>query len=326
MRRREFIAGIGTLPVWTLGVRAQVTARRPLIAVLIGSSATFSSRYVDGFSQGMEELGHREGRDVDVVYRYGDGDMGRLPALANELTRLKPDIVVCGSTAGILAVKQATTTIPIVGAAMTDPVGLGLVVRDARPSGQVTGVLITLDTLAGKQLGLALEVIPRATRIGMLGTVDNPIAAIIRRNAEMAASGLAVNLVPIDVRAPDDLDGAFQKLLREGVEIVLVLQESPLLNERRRIAALAASARLPSIYSFREHVDEGGLMSYGTNLRESYRRTANYVHQILNGTKPGDLPVELPTKLELVVNLKTAKALGLTISESFLLRADAVIE
>lgn len=326
MRRREFIAGIGSLAASTIGAIAQVSAKRPLIAVLIGSSATFASRYVDGFSQGMDELGHRVGRDVNIVYRYADGDPAKLPPLANELVRLEPNIVVCGSTASIFAVRQATTTVPIVGAALTDPVGLGLAVSDARPGGQVTGVLITLDTLAGKQLGLALEVIPHASRIGVLGTADNPIRAIVRRNAESAASGLSVNLVPVDVRTPDDLDGAFQRFLAEAVEMVLVLQESTLLNERRRIAGLAALARLPSIYSFREHVDDGGLMSYGTNLRESYRRTANYVHQILAGARPGDLPVELPTKLELVVNLKTAKALGLTISESFLLRADAVIE
>lgn len=268
MRRREFLGLVGGVVTLPSAARAQISARRPLIAVLIGSSATSSSRYATGFSQGMEEFGYRQGRDVDFVYRYADGDLGRLPSIAKELTQLKPDIVVCGSTAGIIAVKQATTTIPIVGAAMTDPVGLGLVVSDARPGGQVTGVLITLDTLAGKQLGLALEVIPRAARIGMLGTVDNPIRAIIRRNAETAASALAVNLFPIDVRTPDDLDGAFQDFGRQRVDIVLVLQESPLLNERRRIAELASSARLPSIYSFREHVDEGGLLSYGTNLRE----------------------------------------------------------
>jgi putative ABC transport system substrate-binding protein len=326
MRRREFIAGIGSVPAWTVGVHAQIPAKRPLIAVLIGSLATFASRYLDGFSQGMQELGYREGRDIDVVYRYAEGDMARLPALANELALLKPDVIVCGTTAGILAVKQSTTTIPIVGAALTDPVGLGLVLSEARPGGQVTGVLITLDTLAGKQMGLALEVIPHATRIGMLGTIGNPIGAIIRRNAESAAAGLAVHLVPVDVHTPDDLDGAFQQLVNEGVQIVLVLQEAALLSERRRIAALAAAARLPSMYSFREHVDDGGLMSYGTNLRESYRRTANYVHQILNGAKPGELPVELPTRLELVINLRTAKALGLMISESFLLRADTVIE
>jgi putative tryptophan/tyrosine transport system substrate-binding protein len=325
MRRREFVAGIGSLPLCTLGARGQA-AKRPLIAVVIGSSATSSSRYLDGFLQGMQDLGYREGRDVDFVYRYADGDMGRLPALASELVLLGPNVVVCGNTAGIFAVKQATTTIPIVGSALTDPVGLGLAAIDARPGGQVTGVLITLDTLTGKQLGLALEVIPRASRIGVLGTVDNPIKAIIRRNAESAAAGLSVNLVPIDIRSPDDLDEAFQKFLNEGVEIVLVLQESALLNARRRIAALAASARLPSLYSFREHVDDGGLISYGTNLRESYRRSANYVHRILGGAKPGDLPIELPTRLELVVNLKTAKVLGLAISESFLLRADAVIE
>jgi putative tryptophan/tyrosine transport system substrate-binding protein len=343
VRRREFItlfggaAAAGPLAaplllggaIFTqapLPALAQVSSRRPLIAVLVGASSTISSRYVSGFPQGMQEFGYVEGRDCDIVYRYADGDLARMPALADELIQLKPDVVVSSTTAGVLAVKHAAPMIPIVGAAMTDPVGFGLVASHARPGGQVTGILITLDTLPGKQLELIRELKPRATTIGVLGSISNPIAAVIRRNAEAAAMALGAKLVPVEISAPDHLESAFDRLLNEHVEIVLVLQEAMFLSERRRIATLATTARLPAMYSFREHVEDGGLMSYGTNLRESFRRAATYVDKILKGAKPGDLPVELPTRLELVVNLKAAKSIGPTIPETFLVRADEVIE
>jgi putative ABC transport system substrate-binding protein len=302
------------------------TAKRPLVAVLVGASAATSRRYVSGFAQGMRQLGYADDRSVDVVYRYAGGDSARMPALAEELVQLKPDVVVSGTTAGVLAVKQITSAIPIVCIALTDPVGLGLIESDARPGGQVTGILITVDTLPGKQLELALEVSPGIGRIGMLIGGNNPISVVTRRNAETAAAAFGVKLVAVEVGAPDDLDGAFRKLVDEQVGIVLVLQEAMFLSERRRIAALAAAARLPSIYSFREHVIDGGLMSYGTDLRESFHRAATYVDKVLKGTKPGDLPVELPTRLELAINLKTASTLGLTVPPLVVARADEVIE
>jgi len=335
MRRREFITLLGgAAAAWPLAARAllggaismqtpplalaEISGRRPLIAVLVGGSSTLSSRYVSGLAQGMQELGYVEGRDFDIVYRYAEGDLTRLSELADELVRLRPDVVVSGTTGGILAVKQAAPGIPIVGVALTDPVGFGLAASHARPGGQVTGILITLDTLPGKQLELVLEVMRGATRIGLLGSTVNPISAVTRRNAESAAAALGVKLVPVEVRSPDDFDRAFRTLQDERVEIVLVLQEAMFLSERRRIGALAAAARLPTMYSFREHVVDGGLMSYGTSLRDIYRRTATYVDKILKGAAP--------TKLELVVNLATAKAIGLMIPESFLVRADEVIE
>jgi putative tryptophan/tyrosine transport system substrate-binding protein len=328
VRRREFITLLGgaVLTQASTPALAEVAGKRPLIALLVGASAAISSRYVSGFAQGMRELGYVEGRNCGFVYRYADGDLTRMPALAEEVAQLKPNVIVAGPTGGVLAAKQAAPTIPIVGAALTDPLGLGLVASHARPGGKVTGILITLDTLPGKQLELVLELMRGATRIGLLGTTVNPISAVTRRNAETAAAALAVKLVPVEVGAPDDLDRAFRALQDAAVEIVLVLQEAMFLSERRRIAELAAAARLPSMYSFREHVVDGGLMSYGTSLHDSYRRTATYVDRILKGTEPGDLPIELPTRLELVVNLQTAKALGMTIPESFLLRADEVIE
>jgi putative ABC transport system substrate-binding protein len=327
VKRREFITLLGGVVLaWPRVAKAQGAAKRPLIAVLIAGPSGSASRYVSGFPQGLQELGYVEGRNIDIVYRYADGDMARMPALADELVRLKPDVVVCASTAGILAIKQATATIPIVSVALTDPESFGFVTSMARPGGQVTGILITLDSLPAKLLQLVLEVLPTATRIGLLSNVSNPTHVVFRRNAEAAAASFARNLFPVEVRVPDDLDAAFQKWARERVDLGLVLYDAMFLSERQHIAALATAARLPIMYGFREHVEDGGLMSYGVDLRESFRRGAIYVDKILKGAKPGDLPVELPTKLELVINLNTAKALGITIPPSIMVRADEVIE
>jgi putative tryptophan/tyrosine transport system substrate-binding protein len=327
MKRRDFITLVGGAAVaWPLAVRAQNPAGRPLIAVLATGSLASASRLVNGFPQRMRELGYVEGKNVAIAYRYADGDLARFPILAEELVRLKPDVIVVSNPAAAFAVKHETVTIPIVAATLTDPVGLGLVASHARPGGQVTGILSNLEGLPGKMLKLLRELVPGAARLGVLVNVGDPVDAIQRRDAEDAAAALPVKLVPAEARQPADLDTAFELLQREHVDAVSVLRNGMFLNERRRIAALAAAARLPAIYSFREHVEDGGLISYGINLRESWRRAAFYVDKILKGEKPGDLPVELPTKVELIINLKTAKALGLTIPQSLLLRADEVIE
>jgi putative ABC transport system substrate-binding protein len=244
----------------------------------------------------------------------------------DELVRLKPDVVVASNTQLAIAMRQATAAIPIVAATVTDPVGFGLVASHARPGGNVTGMLSTLDTLPEKQLALAAEIVRGTVKMGMLLNPGFQAHAIQRKGAEAAAAGLVIKLVPVEVRLPDDLDAAFQSLARERCDSVLVLQDPMFLTERRRIAMVAIAARLPTMFGFREHVEAGGLMSYGIDLRTNFRRVADYVDKILKGTKPADLPVELSTKFELVVNLKTAKAIGLTIPESFLLRADEVIE
>jgi ABC-type uncharacterized transport system substrate-binding protein len=333
MRRREFITLLGgaaaSSACWPIAGRAQQQAagRLPLVVLLVAVSQAASSGWLSAFPQGMQELGYVEGRDLEIVYRYVDGDyLTRLPALVDELIKLKPQVVVSGTTAGIRAVNRAAPAIPIVGVALIDPVGFGLAASLARPGGQVTGIAQTVDTLPGKQLELVLEVMRGAKRIGLLVNITNPISEITRRNAETAAAALAVELVPVEVRVPDDLDGAFRKLADERVEIVLVPLDAMFLNERRRIAALAVAARLPSMYGSREHVVDGGLMSYGMNTRDSWRRSATYVDKILKGAAPGELPIEFPTRVRFVVNLRTAKALGLTIPESFLFRADEVIE
>jgi putative ABC transport system substrate-binding protein len=249
-----------------------------------------------------------------------------LPLLADELVRLKPDVIVTGSPDAVLAVKQATVTIPIVCTALTDPVALGLVESQARPGGQVTGILITTEGLIGKRLELLLELVPGATRIGMMFNSKSQLQTRYQQDARDFAKALGVTLVPVDIHAAKELKAGFQTFVRERVKLVLILADALFWSEQRQIADLAMAAQLPTIPSFREYAVAGGLISYGVNLRESTRRAAAYVDKILKGSKPGDLPVEFPTKLEMVINLKTAKALGLTIPQSILLRADEMIE
>jgi len=328
MKRRSIICLLGAMFVWPSAAFTHVSDRRPLVAVLIGGSSTnVSVREVqNGFVQAMQEHGYVEGRDIDIVYRHADGDLKRMPVLANELIRLMPAVFVTATIASTLAIKQATATIPIVNPALTDPVGFGLVASQARPGGQVTGIMATLDSLLGKQLELALELVPGATRVGMLVNVSNPGNVFHLRTAEAAATALGVTLVSAEVRVPADIEAAFQTLAQQRVELLFIIPEALFLIERKQIVALAAAARLPTLYSTREHTEDGGLMSYGTNIRASWRRAADYVDKILKGAKPGDLPVEFPTKLELIINLKTANGLGLKVPPTLLARADEVIE
>jgi putative ABC transport system substrate-binding protein len=327
MKRREFIGALGCSVVALRRLAmAESVAKRPLVAVLLATSSTAAARFLSGLPQGLQEFGYVEGKNIDTVYQYANGDLARMPKLADELVRLKPDVIVTGSSAAIFALKRATATIPIVSFALTDPEGFGFIASMARPGGQVTGILVTLDSLPAKILQLVLEVLPNATRIGLLLNVSNPPHAVFRRNIEAAAASFERKLVPVEVHVPDDLDVAFQTWVRERVDLGLVIYDAMFLSERRHIAALATAARMPTIYGYREHVEDGGLMSYEIDLRESFRRTAVYVDKILKGAKPGDLPVELPTKLELVINLNTAKALGITIPPSIMVRADEVIE
>jgi putative tryptophan/tyrosine transport system substrate-binding protein len=327
MRRREFIAllagAVASRPVTAL---AQVPTKRPLIAVLIVPSQATSQEYRSAFTQRLQELGYIERRNYEIEYRYANGDLTRLPGLADELIRLKPKVIVASSSAAALAAKQLTASIPIVAAATFDPVTLGLAASYARPESNVTGIVAGWDTIVGKQLELGFELVPGAKLVGMMVDAGFAPGASFRRGAEIAARATGANLFAVDVRAPADLDAAFQTLTREHASIVIVHPDPMFLNERRRIAELAVTAQLPVVYGFRQHVDDGGLMSYGIDLYENFRRAAAYVDKILKGAKPADLPIEQPTKFELVINLKAAKAIGLTIPEAFLLRADEVIE
>jgi len=324
--RREFITLFGGATAWPLGVIAQVSTKRPLVGLVNGQSSASAAPVVTAFVQRMQELGYVAGRDIDIAYRYADGDPARGPALADEMVRLKSDVVVTSNTQLAIAMKQATAAIPIVAANITDPVAFGLVASHARPGGNVTGILSTLDTLPEKQLALAAEVVRGTVKMAMLVDAGFQAHAIQRKGADAAAAALAIELLPIAVSSPDDFDGAFQSFARQRVSVVLVLQGPMFLDERHRIAMLAIAARLPTMFGFREHVEAGGLMSYGIDLRGNLRRAAELVDKILKGTKPSDLPVELPTKFELAINLKTAKALGIDVPLHLQQLADEVIE
>jgi putative ABC transport system substrate-binding protein len=328
MKRREFItlfsSAAAALP--TLPALAQVATKRAVIGLLLASSKNATQERLSRFRLGMQELGYVESRDYVIEDRYAEGDLARLPRLVQELVQLTPDVIVTGTTVGAREVKRQTGAIPIVGVSLTDPIGFGLAASLARPGDQVTGILITSDSSAAKQLELALEVVPGARKIGLLVNVGNQSNAVHRRNIEVAAGTLALELVVGEVRAADDLDAAFQTLAREHVAFMVATLDGLFVSERRRIVELAAVTRLPALYPYREQFEVGGLMSYGVDLRESWRRTATFVDKILKGAKAADLPIEQPTKFELLINVKNAKALGLTIPQSLLSRADEVIE
>jgi putative ABC transport system substrate-binding protein len=274
----------------------------------------------------MRELGYLEGRDYGVEDRYADGDASRLRLLAEELVRLKPDVILVATTPGVLAAKQATASIPIVGVNITDPVGFGLIASEARPGTNVTGILYRLEGLTEKQVEIALDLMPGAGDMGILVDVNNPSNMLQRREVEAAAGKSGVSITAVDVRNVDEIGAAIQKLVRERASIVLVLASAMFVNARRLIATYALASRLPTVYNFREHVEDGGLISYGVDIRQNYRRSAYFVDRILKGEKPGNLPVEFPTKVELVVNVTTAKAIGVTVPPTLLARADEVIE
>jgi putative tryptophan/tyrosine transport system substrate-binding protein len=327
MKRREFISLLGgAAAAWPCNGLAQSPPKRPLIGFLGAGSKAASARYYSGFPLGMQDFGYVEGRDYGVENRYADGDASRLPLLAEELVRLKPDVIVAGTTNGALAAKQATASIPIVGVNLTDPVGFGLIVSEAHPGTNVTGILFRLEGLTAKQVEIALDLMPGANNMGILVDVDNPANMLQRREVEAAAGKLGMSITAADVRTVEEAGAAIQTLVRERASIVVVLASAMLLNARRQIASFALASRLPTVFNFREHVEDGGLISYGIDLRQNYRRGAYFVDRILKGERPGDLPIEFPTKVELVVNATTARAIGLTIPPTLLARADEVIE
>jgi putative tryptophan/tyrosine transport system substrate-binding protein len=324
MRRRDFIALLGGAASLPLAGRAQVSAKRQLVAVLSGVARKVNSPLI-AFERGLRELGYVDGQNIDIEYRYADGQLGRFPMLAGELIRLSPSVILAAVTPAAVAARALTQTIPIVCPLLADPIGFGLIASESRPGGNVTGVLFRTEGLAGKQVELALQLMPGLVKIGFLVNVASGVI-IDRQELENTCQTLGIKSVPAEVRAPDDLDAAFQALASDRVQAVIVLVDGMFFQERNRIAALAAAARLPAIYGFRDPVDAGGLISYGVNLDENFHRSATYVHKILKGANPGDLPVEFPTKLELIINNKAVKALGLVISPSVLVRADEVIE
>ena len=325
MRRREFIAGLGGAAAWPLVAQAQ-QASIPLVGFLTSAGAAANARYLDAFRSGMLELGYVEGSNIRYEHRFADGHLDRLPELAVDLVRIKPNVIVSAPLPTHMALRQATRTIPIVMATGADPVGFGLVTSLSHPGGNVTGLTNFAEVLAAKQIDLLRELIPRLSRLGALVNVTNPLHVPQLQETKAAAVTNGIDLMPVEIRYPDELGPAFETLAKERVEALTVPPDTVFSNFRRRIAELAAATRMPAIYGFREHVEDGGLMSYGPDNRGNYRRAAAYVDKILKGAKPGDLPIEQPTKFELVINLKTAKALGLEIPPQLLARADEVIE
>jgi putative ABC transport system substrate-binding protein len=327
MRRRDFITLLGgAAALWPCNGWAQSPPKRLLIGFLGSSSKAAGARFYGGFPFGMREFGYLEGRDYGLEDRYADGDGSRLPLLAEELVRLKPDVIIAGGTAGALAAKYATASIPIIGVNLTDPVSFGLVASEARPGANVTGILFRLEGLTEKLVEIALDLMPGTSKMGVLVDVSNPANVVQRREVEAAAGKSAVSLTKVDIHAVDEIFAAIQMFEHERTNIVLVLGSALFLEARRQIATFALVSRLPTVYNFREHVDDGWLISYGVDLRQNYRRSAYFADRILKGAKPADLPVEFPTKVDLVVNGTTAKALGLTVPPTLLAIADEVIK
>jgi putative ABC transport system substrate-binding protein len=326
--RRKLLVAIGagmlTTPFASLGQQQSKVAR---IGYLAGSSMTDNARYVQVFREGLHELGYVEGKNLVIEYRWAEGNFERLPDLAAELVRLRVDVIVAVGDPVILAAKQATSTIPIVMASVGDPVGRGFVASLARPGGNITGVSNLAVALTGKWLESLKQIVPTLSQVAVLRNAANPTHALFWAEAQSAAPSLGLKLQDVEVRTPDDLDGAFASIIRERSAALVVLPD-PLLAAvlRGRIAAHAMRNRLPAMCTFKEQAEAGGLLSYGPSLPVNYRHAATYVDKILKGAKPADLPVEQPTKFELVINLKTAKALGLTIPQALLLRADEVIQ
>ncbi len=329
MDRRTFINTVACgLAFARSAAEAQQSAKVPRIGYLSINLAG-SPHMTEGFRQGLRDLGYVEGRNVLIEFRDAEGKLERLPALAAELVALKVDVVVVGGTVAAVAAKQATKTVPIVFVSAVDPVTDGLVASLARPEGNVTGLATLAPELVGKRLEQLKQIVPGVSQVAVLwqpGALGERTEKDLRKEAEGAARLLGMRLQFVEVRGPGDFDRAFSEMTSARAGALTVLGSSMLINERGHVVSLAAKNRLPAVYGLREYVDAGGLMSYGPNNVDLFRRAATYVDKILKGTKPGDLSVEQPTKFELVINLKTAKALGITIPQSVLERADEVIQ
>jgi putative tryptophan/tyrosine transport system substrate-binding protein len=324
-RRMLLIAfGVGALAA-PLGPLAQQPLKPNRVAWLSNGSLSGNQEFIDDLKTALRDLGYREGKNIVFDFRYAEGKPERLPGLATEIVALKPDVVVTGATPGTRAAKEATATIPIVMIGVSDPIGAGFVASLAHPGGNITGVANLGLDMAAKPLELLHTVVPKATRIAVL-LPDNPSIPAILRGIQEAARGLGLTLLPITVSTPDEIEGAFASMSKEKAEALIVVADTVTMLNRKRIAELAAGAKLPAIYQYLAQVEAGGLFSYGPNPRNLHKIVASYIDKILKGANPADLPVQQPTEFELVVNMKTAKALGITFPPEILLRADKVVE
>ena len=324
MRRREFVTLLGgAAAAWPLAARAQQAARLPTIGFL-GADATAFSPWTAAFVAHLRELGWIENRTIAIEYRWSEGRTERYAEIAAEFVRLKVDVIVTVGSA-VPTVKQATAVIPIVFAVGIDPVATGLVASLGHPGGNVTGLSLQAANLSGKRLELLREVIPRLRRLAIIFNAGNEQTVLEMSETRAAAQTLGLEAVPLEIRRSADIAPAFEVLNAQADALYVVVDQLVVAN-LMRILTFALSARLPMIFSTRDFVRSGGFMSYGPNYSDMFRRSADYVDKILRGMKPGDIPVEQPTKFELVINVTTAKAIGITIPESFLLRADEIIE
>ena len=326
MRRREFVALLGsTALAWPIPARAQQGGKLATIGLLGSGTAAAQSQWTAAFVQRLRELGWTEGRNVTIEYRWAEGRSERFAEFAAEFVRLKVDVILTHNTPPVIAAKQATSVIPIVFATAADPVDTGLVASLARPGGNVTGLSSQTTDLASKRIELLREVVPGLRQLAFLSQPDNPYVVFDMRQAESAARRLGLETASLEIRRAEDIAPAFEEL-KGRAEALYILPDPLLFTHRLRINTLALGARLPTMHLLREYVEASGLMSYGPNWSDQWRRAADYVDKILRGAKPADLPVEQPTKFDLIINLTTAKALGLMIPEAFLLRGDEIIE
>ncbi|HMF48824.1 MAG TPA: ABC transporter substrate-binding protein [Candidatus Saccharimonadales bacterium] len=326
MKNRFSIFLIITLAVVSGTAHAQQPTKIPRIGFLGSPSPSANAARNEAFRQGLRELGYVEGKNIIVEWRFAEGKLDRVPALAAELVRLNVNVIVSGGSGSTRPANEATNTIPIVMAQDPDPVGNGFIASLARPGGNITGLSTLAPELSGKQLELLKEIVAKLTRVAVFGTSTSPANAQALREVELAAGAFKVQLQYLDIRSPKDIEPAFQEARQGRADAFLVLTGPVLANQRTHIADLAVKSRLPAIYGQPEYMEAGGLLSYGVSFTDLHRRAATYVDKILKGAKPATLPVEQPTKFELIINLKTAKQIGLTIPQSVLYRADKVIK
>jgi len=328
MDRRTLVAGAAALLAAPLAAQAQPAPKVARIGWL-GTQAAGGPHLLAAFRKGLQELGYVEGSNIRIEYRYSEGKSEPLPALAAELVTLKVDLIVAANTPAALGATRATRVIPIVCPAFSDPVASGLVASFARPGGNVTGLSLFGPELVGKRMELLKQAMPVMARVAVLLVPTDVVEGqgeTTLKAAEVAARALGVRVQIVEARGPGDIGQAFSEMTKERADALTLLGGRMLFEERRRVVDLAAKTRLPAVYGVREYVEVGGLMAYGPDVQDLFRRAATYVDRILKGARPGNLPIEQPTKFELLINLKTAKALGLTIPPSLLARADQVIE
>jgi putative tryptophan/tyrosine transport system substrate-binding protein len=325
MQRREFIAAIGGVAVWPLAAHAQQAVKLPTIGFLGPLTPSSQSEWTEAFVQSMRAHGWIEGRTVEIEYRWGEGRSERLAEIVAEFVRLKVNVIITAGTAAVIAAKQTTSVIPIVFGMAGDPVGTGLVASLARPGGNVTGLSNQSADLAGKRIGLLREVVPSLHRIAIMANVGSPIGGLEMGAVKAAALALGLETVSAEIRQAEDIAPAIEAL-KDRADVLYVVTE-PLVNTNRvLINKLALDAHLPTLHGLGAYAEAGGLMSYGPNVPDLFRRAGDYVDKILRGAKPADLPVEQPTRFDLTINLKTAKALGLELPPTLIARADTVIE